>query len=61
MLVWSFDFYSRCDHGKKTFAMQVKEITRVFKVVNGELSYVVQMATVITSLQPHLKALLKKV
>lgn len=46
---------------KKTFVMQVKEITRVFKVVNGELSYVVEMATVITSLQPHLKALLKKV
>ncbi|RWV97449.1 hypothetical protein BHE74_00020265 [Ensete ventricosum] len=46
---------------KKTFVMQVKEITRVFEVVNGELSYVVQMATVITNLQPHLKALLKKV
>ncbi|RRT38788.1 hypothetical protein B296_00052840 [Ensete ventricosum] len=42
-------------------ASKVKEITRVFEVVNGELSYVVQMATVITNLQPHLKALLKKV
>ncbi|KAI0513425.1 hypothetical protein KFK09_009446 [Dendrobium nobile] len=42
-------------------ASKVKEITRAFKVVNDELSYVVQMATNITSLQPHLKALLRKV
>ncbi|KAL5972504.1 hypothetical protein ACLOJK_039308 [Asimina triloba] len=42
-------------------ASKVKEITRVFEVVNGELSYVVQMATNLTNLQPHLKALLKKI
>ncbi|XP_042412293.1 UPF0678 fatty acid-binding protein-like protein At1g79260 [Zingiber officinale] len=42
-------------------ASKVKEITRVFKEVDGELSYVVQMATMMTSLQPHLKALLKKI
>ncbi|XP_039117248.1 UPF0678 fatty acid-binding protein-like protein At1g79260 [Dioscorea cayenensis subsp. rotundata] len=41
-------------------ASKVKDITRVFTVTNGELSYVVQMATQLTSLQPHLKALLKK-
>ncbi|XP_059661905.1 peroxynitrite isomerase Rv2717c [Cornus florida] len=41
-------------------ASKVKEIARVFKLVNGELSYVVEMATHLTSLQPHLKALLKK-
>ncbi|RWR73039.1 UPF0678 fatty acid-binding protein-like protein isoform X1 [Cinnamomum micranthum f. kanehirae] len=41
-------------------ASKVKEITRVFEVVNGELSYVVQMATNLTTLRPHLKALLKK-
>ncbi|XP_058095995.1 peroxynitrite isomerase Rv2717c [Magnolia sinica] len=41
-------------------ASKVKEITRVFEVVNGELSYVVQMATHLHDLQPHLKALLKK-
>ncbi|GJN18076.1 hypothetical protein PR202_gb05196 [Eleusine coracana subsp. coracana] len=41
--------------------VQVKQITRDFQVVDGELSYVVQMATNATSLQPHLKALLKKI
>lgn len=40
---------------------QVMEISRVFELVNGELSYVVQMATNLNSLQPHLKALLKKI
>lgn len=40
---------------------QVTEISRVFELVNGELSYVVQMATNLNSLQPHLKALLKKI
>jgi hypothetical protein len=40
---------------------QVKQITRDFQVVDGELSYFVQMATNTTSLQPHLKALLKKI
>lgn len=42
-------------------ASKVKEITRVFKEVDGELSYAVQMATMMTGLQPHLKALLKKI
>ncbi|KAK9057077.1 hypothetical protein SSX86_024444 [Deinandra increscens subsp. villosa] len=41
-------------------ASKVKEITRVFTLVNEELSYVVQMATNLTDLQPHLKASLKK-
>ncbi|XP_076892476.1 peroxynitrite isomerase Rv2717c-like [Bidens hawaiensis] len=41
-------------------ASKVKEITRVFTLVNEELSYVVEMATNLTSLQPHLKASLKK-
>ncbi|KAJ0986107.1 hypothetical protein J5N97_004463 [Dioscorea zingiberensis] len=41
-------------------ASKVKDITRVFTMQNGELAYVVQMATHLTSLQPHLKALLKK-
>ena len=40
---------------------QVREITRVFELKDGELSYVVQMATnQVTRLEPHLKALLKK-
>lgn len=39
---------------------QVKEITRVFELKDGELSYVVQMATNLTRLEPHLKAVLKK-
>lgn len=42
-------------------ASKVKEISRIFKLVDGELSYVVQMATGLTSLQPHLKAFLTKV
>ncbi|KAK9937308.1 hypothetical protein M0R45_014108 [Rubus argutus] len=41
-------------------ATKVKEITRVFKLVDGELSYEVQMATNQNSLQPHLKASLKR-
>ncbi|VAH79063.1 unnamed protein product [Triticum turgidum subsp. durum] len=41
--------------------VQVKQITRAFQVVDGELSYVVQMATITNSLQPHLKALLKRI
>jgi hypothetical protein len=40
---------------------QVKQITRTFQVADGELSYVVQMATITTSLQPHLKALLRRI
>ncbi|GMN55513.1 hypothetical protein TIFTF001_024641 [Ficus carica] len=39
---------------------RVKEITRVFELKDGELSYVVQMATNLTRLEPHLKAVLKK-
>ncbi|XP_057461757.1 peroxynitrite isomerase Rv2717c [Actinidia eriantha] len=41
-------------------ASKVREITRIFKLVDGELAYVVEMATSLTSLQPHLKASLKK-
>ncbi|KAI3675632.1 hypothetical protein L1987_85223 [Smallanthus sonchifolius] len=41
-------------------ASKVKEITRVFTLVDEELSYVVEMATNLTDLQPHLKAYLKK-
>ncbi|XP_059454479.1 peroxynitrite isomerase Rv2717c [Corylus avellana] len=41
-------------------ASKVKEITRDFQLIGGDLSYVVQMATNSTSLQPHLRALLKK-
>ncbi|KAJ0099633.1 hypothetical protein Patl1_19763 [Pistacia atlantica] len=41
-------------------ASKVKEISRVFKLVNGDLSYVVQMSTNLTSLQKHLKAVLRK-
>ncbi|XP_009760869.1 peroxynitrite isomerase Rv2717c-like [Nicotiana tabacum] len=41
-------------------ASKVKEISRVFKVENCELSYVVEMATSLIGLQPHLKASLKK-
>ena len=39
---------------------QVKDITRTFKLVDGELTYEVEMATGSVSLQPHLKASLKK-
>ncbi|XP_043700493.1 UPF0678 fatty acid-binding protein-like protein At1g79260 [Telopea speciosissima] len=42
-------------------ASKVREITRVFEVADSNLSYVVQMATNLNNLQPHLKALLKKV
>ncbi|NP_001148838.1 uncharacterized protein LOC100282456 [Zea mays] len=42
-------------------ASKVKQITRTFQVADGELSYVVQMATITTSLQPHLKALLRRI
>ncbi|VAH79062.1 unnamed protein product [Triticum turgidum subsp. durum] len=58
------------DSEKKTVTLQselignaakVKQITRAFQVVDGELSYVVQMATITNSLQPHLKALLKRI
>ncbi|XP_040997467.1 UPF0678 fatty acid-binding protein-like protein At1g79260 isoform X2 [Juglans microcarpa x Juglans regia] len=38
----------------------VKEITRVFRLIGGDLSYEVEMATNSTSLQPHLRASLKK-
>ncbi|XP_071698337.1 peroxynitrite isomerase Rv2717c isoform X2 [Rutidosis leptorrhynchoides] len=41
-------------------ASKVKEITRVFTLIDDELSYVVEMATNLTSRQPHLKASLKK-
>ncbi|KAI8535625.1 hypothetical protein RHMOL_Rhmol10G0188700 [Rhododendron molle] len=41
-------------------ASKVREITRVFKLVNEELVYVVEMATSLNSLQPHLKASLTK-
>ena len=32
---------------------QVKDITRTFKLVDGELTYEVEMATGSVSLQPH--------
>ncbi|XP_030965724.1 UPF0678 fatty acid-binding protein-like protein At1g79260 [Quercus lobata] len=41
-------------------ASKVEKITRIFQLIGGDLSYVVQMATNATSLQPHLKASLKK-
>ncbi|GMI85169.1 hypothetical protein like AT1G79260 [Hibiscus trionum] len=41
-------------------ASKVREISRVYEMVNGELHYVVQMATNLAALQPHLKAVLKK-
>ncbi|XAR67234.1 hypothetical protein NMG60_11001913 [Bertholletia excelsa] len=41
-------------------ASKVREITRVFKLVAGELSYEVDMATNLTNLQTHLRASLKK-
>lgn len=40
---------------------QVKEIRRAFKATDTELSYTVQMATHNTNLEPHLKAILKKI
>ncbi|KAM0898423.1 hypothetical protein ACQ4PT_021950 [Festuca glaucescens] len=42
-------------------ASKVKQIARAFQVVDGELSYTVQMATITNNLQPHLKALLKRI
>ncbi|KAL7591068.1 peroxynitrite isomerase Rv2717c [Lactuca sativa] len=42
-------------------ASKVKEISRVFTMVDEELSYVVGMATSLTTHQPHLKASLKKI
>ncbi|KAK3042685.1 hypothetical protein RJ639_000937 [Escallonia herrerae] len=41
-------------------ASKVKEITQAIKFDNGELCYVVEMATNLTSRLPHLKASLKK-
>ncbi|TXG71414.1 hypothetical protein EZV62_006349 [Acer yangbiense] len=41
-------------------ASKVREISRVFELVNEELSYVVEMGTNLTSLQPHLRATLRK-
>lgn len=38
---------------------QAKQVKKGFQVVNGELWYVVQMATIPASLQPHLNTLLK--
>ncbi|KAJ8761749.1 hypothetical protein K2173_004559 [Erythroxylum novogranatense] len=42
-------------------ASKVRKINRVFELVNGKLCYVVQMGTNAIALQPHLKAVLKKV
>ncbi|XP_010537834.1 PREDICTED: UPF0678 fatty acid-binding protein-like protein At1g79260 [Tarenaya hassleriana] len=42
-------------------ASKVKEISRVFELVNGKLSYEVQMSTNTNHLQPHLKAVLNKI
>lgn len=55
-----FIFYCKRLQITFVFLWQVKEITRDFELVNGDLSYVVQMATNLTGIQPHLKALLKK-
>ncbi|KHN49067.1 UPF0678 fatty acid-binding protein-like protein [Glycine soja] len=41
-------------------ASKVKEIRRCFQLVDGNLCYDVQMATNTITLQPHLKASLKK-
>ncbi|ESW21124.1 hypothetical protein PHAVU_005G043600 [Phaseolus vulgaris] len=41
-------------------ASKVKEIRRCFQLVDGVLCYDVQMATNTVTLQPHLKATLKK-
>ncbi|KAE8693551.1 UPF0678 fatty acid-binding protein-like protein [Hibiscus syriacus] len=45
---------------QSTGLAEVREISRVYEMVNGELHYVVKMATNLTALQPHLKAVLKK-
>ncbi|CAL0335125.1 unnamed protein product [Lupinus luteus] len=42
-------------------ASKVKEIRRSFQVIDGNLCYDVQMATHTITLQPHLKAVLKKI
>ncbi|XP_031377385.1 UPF0678 fatty acid-binding protein-like protein At1g79260 isoform X2 [Punica granatum] len=42
-------------------ASKVKEISIEFRLVDGELSYELQMATTSTNLQPHLKAVLERV
>ncbi|KAF3334754.1 hypothetical protein FCM35_KLT21358 [Carex littledalei] len=42
-------------------ASKVKEIRRVFKATDRELSYTVQMATTVTNLEPHLQAILRKI
>ncbi|KFK42333.1 hypothetical protein AALP_AA2G242800 [Arabis alpina] len=42
-------------------ASKVKEISREFGLVNGKLSYVVQMSTTTNHLQPHLEAMLEKI
>ncbi|XP_011621062.1 UPF0678 fatty acid-binding protein-like protein At1g79260 [Amborella trichopoda] len=42
-------------------ATKVREITRTFEFISGELVYFVQMATNSTTLQPHLRGLLKKI
>ncbi|XP_020237522.1 UPF0678 fatty acid-binding protein-like protein At1g79260 [Cajanus cajan] len=41
-------------------ASKVKEIRRCFQLVDGKLCYDIQMATNTITLQPHLKAALKK-
>ena len=58
--LWTATVGSKHSYSYFSFG-QVREITRVFELVNGDLSYVVQMATNLNSLQPHLKALLKKI
>lgn len=42
-------------------ASKVKEITRVFELNGSELRYVIEMATTANDLQPHLRAMLKKI
>lgn len=42
-------------------ASKVKEITRVFELNGSELRYVIEMATTTNDLQPHLRAMLKKI
>ncbi|KAE9621517.1 hypothetical protein Lal_00032668 [Lupinus albus] len=42
-------------------ASKVKEIRRSFQLVDGNLCYDVEMATHSLTLQPHLKAVLKKI
>lgn len=42
-------------------ASKVKEITWVFELNGSELRYVIEMATTTNDLQPHLRAMLKKI